>query len=32
MKKDTTAIVFENWVENTPIQMVEEAGEKATSF
>jgi hypothetical protein len=32
VKKEITAIVFENWVENNPIQMVEEEGEKAASF
>ena len=28
MKKEITAIVFENWVENNPIQKVEEVGKK----
>jgi hypothetical protein len=32
VKKEITAIVFEILVENTPTQMVEETGEKATSF
>jgi len=32
MVKGYTIIVFENWVENNPIQKVEEAGEKAASF
>jgi hypothetical protein len=30
VKKDITAIVFENWVENSPIQKVEEIGEKGS--
>jgi hypothetical protein len=28
MVKGYTLIVFENWVENSPIQKIEEAGEK----
>jgi hypothetical protein len=32
MKKEITVIVFEKWVENTPIQMIEEAGENEASF
>jgi hypothetical protein len=30
MVKGYTVIVFENWVENSPIQKIEEAGEKSS--
>jgi hypothetical protein len=32
MVKGYTVIVFKNWVKNSPIQNMEEAGEKTTSF